>query len=267
MTLSLRNAIILTGALLNFLLLGLFLIGIYATLTMFQQPDISFNYVMPLVAGNNGDVLLMLLIQLLSLVAVIILYAQFRKTASPEIFFFLLFLLSLGTEGIRILPATAEILAVPAYFSNLVIRALYFSRFLGLFSIFAAGLFSNGMQYQKLSMAFGFILLTAFTLASTMPISDEVLKSGAGIYMFNIFNIMLIMLTIQSLSIINFIIAWIRNNNRDYIWLAGACLLLLSGFQLSLTGGELWLRAAGFLAMCTGTVLFSRRTHEIYLWI
>ncbi len=269
MTLSLRNAIIIAGTLINLILLTLFVAGLYYTFNLFQfhQTSLHLSAFLQPALDNNGDILFMLLLQVLSLSAVLALYIQFRKTASPEIFFFLIFLLSLGMEGIRILPATAEILSIPAFFTSVVVRSLYFSRFLGLFSIFAAGLFANGMQYQKLSIAFGIILLTAFTLASTMPVTESVLKSGAGIYLLNIFNIMLVMLTIQTLSVINFIVAWIRNNNRDYLWLALASLMLIAGFELSLRGEGIWYRAAGFGLVCIGTVLFSHRTHEVYLWI
>ncbi len=269
MTLSLRNAILISGAAINLVLLVLFAAGLYNTFSLFQFHQIPVNPGMLIqpALDNNGDILFMLLLQVLSLITVLTMYVQFRKTASPEIFFFLIFILSLGMEGIRILPATAEVLSLPPFFTTFVVRSLYFSRFLGLFSIFTAGLFANGMQYQKLSIAFGIILLTAFTLASTMPVTESVLKSGAGIYMLNIFNIMLVMLTIQSLSVINFIIAWIRNNNRDYLWLALASLMLISGFELSLRGEGIWYRAAGFGLVCIGTVIFSHRTHEVYLWI
>ncbi|WP_319559895.1 hypothetical protein [Marispirochaeta sp.] len=267
MTLSLRNAILLVGAGVNFILF----VGFCLTLSILVPLPARFqeirDFFIQLASVYNGDLIFLLLFQLISLTASLFLFKRFRKTASPEIFFFILFLLSIGIEGARIFSPALKELQVPIYLYHLVIRLLYIARFFGLFSLFAAGLFANGMQYQKLSIAYGITLLTAFTLSSLLPVAEASLQMNTGIELLTIRDVTIVMLTIRILAIINFIVAWIRNNSRDFLWLGLGATMVLLGYEITLGSDNLWLRLPATAAMILGIVLFSRRTHEIYLWI
>jgi hypothetical protein len=264
MTLSMRNAILLIWAGLNLRILVLFGAGIVVIAPAVES---SWDLISWFAGSYGGDFAFLLFLQLFSLLAVLILYGSFRKTASPEIFFFLLFLLTVGMDGLRALPPVLRFLRMPVYLDQLVIRFLYLARFFGVFSLFTAGLFANGMQYQKLSIAFGIGLLAAFTLASLLPVADSALQEGGLPGYYHISDVMAVLLSLRILSILNFTAAWVRNNNRDYLWLSFASLLVLLGNEVMVRGGNPVLRIAAGMALISGTVLFARRTHEIYLWI
>ena len=264
MTLTLRNAILLAGAGLNLLILILFGFSVAIAAPAAQSIEEFLSWLLP---AYNGDLTFLLFLQLFSLGALFVLYSQFRKTASPEIFFFLLFLLSLGIEGIRGLPLALRIIHTPYYLDHLVVRSIYMARLFAVFCLFAAGLFANGMQYQKLSIAFGIALLTAFTLASLLPVADGSLKPEETVELFVLGDVAIVLLTLKALSVVNFAAAWIRSSTREYLWLSLAALMVLIGNEGILLTRSLPLRLAGAVVLVTGTLLFARRTHEIYLWI
>ena len=169
MTLSMRNAILLIGLALNLLLLGGILLGLGRIAPESAlRPGEMQALVQWSIEAYEGRIAALITIHLLSFFSVLILYGRFRKTASPEIFFFLLYLLSLGAEGMSILPAVMRNLQAPIYIDILIVKIIQMSRLFGILSIFSAGLFANGMQYQKLSIAFGIALLTSFTFASLL---------------------------------------------------------------------------------------------------
>lgn len=267
MTLSLRNAILLVGAGVNFILFLGFCLTLSILVPLPDQVGEMRDFILQLASIYNGDLIFLLIFQLTSLAASLLLYRRFRKTASPEIFFFILFLLSIGIEGARVFSPALKELQVPIYLYHLVIRLLYMARFFGTFSLFAAGLFANGMQYQKLSIAYGITLLTAFTLSSLLPVAEASLQTNTGIDLVIIRDVTVVLLTLRIMAIVNFLAAWIRNNSRDFLWLGLGGTMVLLGYEISLGSEILWLRLPAAAAMIFGIVIFSRKTHEIYLWI
>jgi len=267
MTLSLRNAILLLGAGFNLVLFSAFCLSLSLLVPLPARfPEIR-EFFGALVSVYSADLIFLFFLQLVSLIASLFLYKRFRKTASPEIFFFILFLLSMGIEGGKIFPPVLRELQVPVYLYHLVIRLLYMARFFGIFSLFTAGLFANGMQYQKVSIAYGISLLTAFTLSSLLPVAEASLKTDTGLDLVTIGDVRIVMITLRILSVINFIVAWIRNNSREFLWLGLGGSIVLFGYELALGSDILWLRIVATAAIIIGIQLFSRRTHEIYLWI
>ena len=259
MTLSMRNAILLAGTAMSLIIIGAFC---YATLVI--APGDLWPW---LLSAYRYDLTVLFLLQLTALCSALALYGKFRKTASPEIFFFLLFLLSLTGEGMRILPLVLRQLHTPVYLDQMAIRSIYMARIFGALSIFSAGLFSNGMQYQKLSIAFGITLLASFTLASLLPVTDAPRGAGDGVGLFALRDVLLVVWTLETLSIFNFAAAWLRNSDSGYLWLAFAAALVVGGSELIARAQLPALRLAAFALLIWGTLLFSRRTHEIYLWI
>ncbi|ORC34694.1 hypothetical protein B4O97_12180 [Marispirochaeta aestuarii] len=267
MTLSLRNAIILLGAGFNLLLLAGFCLSLSLLVPFPAGVTEIREFLGTLASVYNADLIFLFILQLTSLISSLVLYKRFRKTASPEIFFFILFLLSMGIEGARVFPPALRELQVPVYLYQLVIRLLYMARFFGIFSLFTAGLFANGMQYQKVSIAYGISLLTAFTLSSLLPVAEASLQTDTGLDLVTIGDVSIVMITLRILAVINFLVAWIRNNSRDFLWLGLGGSIVLFGYDLALGSEVLWLRIVAAAGIIVGINLFSRRTHEIYLWI
>lgn len=268
MTLSMRNAILLIGLALNLLLLAGVVLGLgrIAPDEILNPPDFQALLRWTL-SAQEGRMAALVGIGFYTLFSVLFLYGRFRKTASPEIFFFMLYLLSLAAEGMSILPMVMRSLQAPIYTDILIVKIIQMARLFGVFSIFCAGLFANGMQYQKLSIAFGIALLTAFTFASLLPVPDPGYNLQNGNEMHQISDLMLVVGILKILSVINFIVAWIRNSIRDYLWLGVASAAVLLGSEGLLEPETAWIRLPAIIALLFGVRLFSRRTHEIYLWI
>ena len=268
MTIKVRNTVFIAGLSAVGLILLIFLIGSGVLLNLLT-PGVAPS---DLVSSDKPYIQLIQILFLLIyiLTSGILLHASFRKTSSAEIFFFFIFLLVTSLEGLRLLILAVDLTSLPYENAVTLSRAVYFGRILGTLCLFTSGLFACGMQYQRMEAVLGLCVLISLSLATTMPLDtgtgDTVLLYGNGLGLQFTFGFMII----EFLGIGNYFYAGAINNNRSYNFMALGMALVFAGrellFRQQFFHHHLPAASGAFVLIILGTVIFGKRTHEVYLW-
>jgi len=262
MTILFRNTMITLGIVIGFIIFAgsvLTAVNIPPLMSFAQYTDEPQQLIL------NGSIVLFLI--LFALISSIILRIYFNKTLAPEMFFFTIFLLTFSFEALRIVIFYIELTSAPFFFGILVTKAVHFGRFLRVFSVFVSGLFACSRTNPKTGTFLGIGAILAFAYASGIPI-DATRQSFDFLYQSGINRlIVIIFIGVQFVSVLNFILAGVLKNTIDYYVLSfGLFLTVLGGEFIVIFPAKIYLAAAGAACMVAGTILFSRRTHELYLW-
>jgi hypothetical protein len=199
--------------------------------------------------------------------AIISTYLFFRKTPSPEIFFFIFALVSFSLESLRFLAPLSDALTSSAMALVPFTRLFYFSRILSILSLFASGLFATGLTYQRQEMYLGGFVMVAFIISIGLPIDFThftlpfLLDAGGDT------GLAIAYYAIAGLAVLNFIYAASIHNNRNYLLNALAMALFIAAKETFYYTPDTWYAIPALLALVGSTLLFTQRTHEIYLWL
>lgn len=262
MTLAGRNRIILSGVLVIGLLAAAFVVSVVGVLRS-----------LPLDSALQGrqlnvvSVEVSLLAELLfCLGTVIILYFSFRKTTSAEIFFFIVFVVSMSLDSLKSVQLLLMIRDQPVSFGMLVTRVILFGEYLGILALFAAGLFSTGLPYQRLEIVLGLALLLAFALASAVPVDMNVNGRDLvhGVATGN--ELMIISILFQFFAVLNFVLAGFQKSSGSYFIIALGAGMAMAGRELLFYRLDSISVIAAFVLLIAGSTLFGERTHEVHLW-
>lgn len=191
---------------------------------------------------------------------------SFRKTVSPEIFFFSFWVLSLACEAGRLLVFRFASGAYPQPWIILTARVVYGARILGLLCFFAAGLHAAGFRNEKLGSALGVIFVAGWSLAQALPFDTGsyepslMLRSGYS-------SLSLGLAALAGLGVVaNLFYASFSSGEKSYRIVAlGAGSALLGQLLLLATWYPPTL-ALGTLLLFLGSWLFVSRLHAYYLW-
>lgn len=262
MTILFRNTMITLGIVIGFVIFGG---SVFTAITITPLVNLTQQTVLEQQLIINGSIVLFLV--LFALISAIILRIYFSKTLAPEMFFFTIFLLTFSFEALRVVMFYIQITSAPFFFGILVTKAVNFGRFLRVFSVFVSGLFACSTTNPKTGTFLGIGTVLAFAYAGGIPI-DATRQSFDFFYYSGFSEIIdFIFLGVQLISVLNFILAGILKNTSDYyVMTVGLFFTILGGEFIVMFPGKIYLAAAGAVCMVAGTVLFSRRTHELYLW-
>ena len=189
----------------------------------------------------------------------------FYKTNSIEIFFFMLFLLSLVFEASRPLILLFQELNSPFIYTVFLSRMAYFSKICGVFALFVSALASSYLGINKFNTPVIIIVVLSFMFSSTIPLSDHALNNSyytPGFFNYFIFTL----LFIEFLAVIIFVINYFQKRNNEYFYLAIGTMLVVIGREITFYLVSIEYFAVGMALMIGGTILFSNKLHEIYKW-
>ncbi len=191
----------------------------------------------------------------------------FRRTASPEIFFFNLFILTLATNGLRILHLFWIQENASFYLGILLSRGMVFSYSFAILSLFAASLFSAGLPNQRLSLFL--LVLVAVSLAFSTLIPIETTRLNTNLLYLPTGNVPAgaIFIALELMSILNYLRAGFLYSNRDYLSLAAGTAFSAAGYELLFFLGSPLLISLGYGFLLAGAFLFIKRIYTIYLWL
>ncbi|MDA3956448.1 hypothetical protein [Oceanispirochaeta sp.] len=199
-----------------------------------------------------------------SFLAGLIISRQIKRNPSAELSFFYLFLFCFSLQIFRI----PFLLENPFPFltaSGLTTRIIYFSRILSLACLFAASLFSSGLQIQKFGMVLLISMLIAFTLASLIPVNTSIITGALINRIAREKHLALFCTTLEVLTVLNYIAAAQHQGRIEYYRLAFLSLLVITGYELLF-----FLHAPfmipGFACLIPGTILFTRTSRKLFLW-
>jgi hypothetical protein len=209
----------------------------------------------------------LLLAVIYALMVIILIYYFFEKTPSPEILFFALFVLSFAIEGSRVMAPLRQVYNLPSLFLVISSRVLLFSRYFGLFSLFAASVYAAGLGEQKQGNVVFIIALAALVVSLGAPVDG--LSWDTSLAMVNGYASMFRLMEggIILITMLSFFIAAYTRGTREYVFIGIGALLVCWGRNL-LFSSDTWLTplpALGLLA--AGTWIICVELHRVYLWL
>lgn len=263
MTISNRNRIILVGIVFIFVLLVISIIMIFFIIQSDNlehlQSDIQFN-IFVFIAAIIAELIF-------CLTTTLALYFSFRKTTSPEIFFFIIFIVAMSIDSLKSVQIIINISRLSPYFGMIITRIIYYGKFLGTLSLFSAGLFSTGVEYQRTEIVLGIGLLLAFVLAATVPVDMTELKANLVHALGKDLELLIISVLFQTFALLSFVFAGIQNSNPSYFSIAAGVGIVMVGRHLIFYRTDLISVLIAFVFLAGGSILFSERTRKIHLWL
>ncbi len=259
MTITVRNRIILSGTGIIGILLLLFVLFIGLLFREIPLSAMDQESLPPFLLAVLCEVLF-------SLASVIILYFSFRKTTSPEILFFILFLITIAFDSLKAINLFLTVAPIPPYVGIIVSRIIYFGKYFGTLCVFACGLFPTGIPYERLELFLSSALLLTMVFAGTIPIDMTELEPNYLYATGLAGEVRAISISMYAFAFLNYVLAAVRNGNRAYILIGFGLALCIVGRELLFYTSDPILIIAAFVVLTVGTTLFSERTHEVHLW-
>ena len=202
-----------------------------------------------------------------SLIGIILIYYFFEKTQSQEILFIGLFVISFAFECIRIMVPLVKAMEFPTIYLGRSSRVLIFGRYFGLFSLFAASVFTTGLEVQKQEHLVFITAAAALIFALGLP--TDGLSWDTTLNMEYDFNSTLTLVRggILGITMASFFISAYTRGSKQYIYIGLGALLIYTGRELLLSG-DTWLSPfSGIVILSLGTWLVCVKLHHIYLWL
>lgn len=198
---------------------------------------------------------------------VALLYYYFEKTQTPEILFFAFFAFSFIAEAARVAIPLAQARDWPPAIVVAAARAIWFGRFFGTISLFAASVYANGIEFQKHGRVLIIIAITALSVATGIPV-DGLTYDTAFTPLPGYRNMIdLTELSIALIAVLSFLVAAYSKSAREFYAASGGALLVVVGRDLLLRGDSWATVPAGAALLAAGTWLFASRIHRYYLWL
>ena len=262
MTITSRNRTILTGLAVVCLLLFAYV----ATIVLIFRSVTPEN----LQSETNATmvpILFALLTELLfCILSVAILYLAFRKTSSPEVFYFIVFLVAMAFDSIKVFQIFIEVHNASPLYGVLATRITYFGKFLGTLCIFSSGLSISGVQRQKTEIYLGIGLLLSFLLAATVPIDMTTIEKNLVYHIGNRTEIIIAGVLFLGFTLISFALAAIQTGKKDFLLMGLGIALTAAGRELLFYTNDPIMLIVSFLLLIGGVTIFGERTHAVYLW-
>jgi hypothetical protein len=277
MTLSLRNSCFKAGAAFSAITLGIIIAAAYYILPVY--PDVFSRSVQ----GSSGilhqfirnfiqpspyvSFITTISAVIYSLIGIMLINYFFEKTQSQEILFIGLFVISFAFECIRIMVPLVKILELPMIYLGASSRILIFGRSFGLFSLFAASVFTSGLEVQKQEQLVFITAAAALIFAVGVPTDGLSWDTTLNIQYGFSSTFGLVEGGILVITMATFFISAYTRNSKEYIHIGLGALLIYIGRDL-LLGGDTWLSPfLGLLILSLGTWLVCAKLHRIYLWL
>lgn len=255
MTINTRNKTIIAGISLTGLLLAVFL----ASAILILKQNLARTDTAVLLASSAAELVF-------AVVAATTLYLSFRKTKSPEIFFFIIFVVTMSLDSLKALLLLIDVLRLSPYYGVFLTRAVYFGRFFGTLAVLFSGLFSLGAEYQRIEIYLGAAFLLAFALSAAVTIDMTESDSTMLYQMGNSRELGIIRVLFLSFGVLNYVLYAIQNSSKDHLLIAAGLALVIAGREIFSFGRNPVLLIGAFLMLIAGTTLFGERTHAVHLW-
>jgi hypothetical protein len=202
-----------------------------------------------------------------ALISIVLIYFFFEKTQCPEILFFGFFVFSLTFEALRIMAPAKIFYNLPSVYLIISGRILLFSRYFGIFSLFAASVYASGLEVQNQKNIFLIICLAPLIIALGSPVDG--LSWDSSFFMLTGYHVMfrLVEVGIALITMASFFIAAYIRGTKEYIIIGVGALLVFLGRNILLSA-DTWLTPLpGLLMLSLGTWFICTYLHRVYLWL
>ena len=191
----------------------------------------------------------------------------FRRMSSLEIYFFLVFLVTLSFDGLRILNWIFLLRQVTPYFGGMVTRIVYFGYFMGLFCMFTSSIYSGEISYQKAGTLLSVLGTLSLALSYSMPVDITILtpillyRVGGEEYL------LLVRGGLMVLTVLSFARSAFQSRSREEWAICVAAAVLLVGREITFFHSDTPLGFVGISLLGIGSFYFSRKSYLKHLWI
>jgi len=277
MTLSVRNNFFKGGIILAAISLGLIAAGGYFAFQAFPEAASSavtrsWGLTQPLMADIAETSVYAPLGSMLgavaySLIGIILINYFFEKTQSPEILFFGFFVISLSFEFARLMVPIQIRYSLPAMYLIPGARILFFGRFFGLFSLFAAGVYAAGFDIQKQQNVFFILILATLVITLNIPVDSLVWDSTLVPFCGYSSMFAMVEIGIIAVTIFSFIVSSRIHGSRTYLLIGLGTLMIFTGREL-LFNSDTWVfLIPGLIILAAGTWFVCVLLRREYLWL
>lgn len=231
----------------------LFLISIESGNSNLYQIFITPHYILPF------------FLLVFSVISLFVIRFYFFKTNSPEVFFFIIFLLTFVFDSARTFIYLIDYLNIPFNTVMILSRISYFGKFAGTAALFVSALYSSDFQIRRHGTPLAIISVTSFVLSSSMPLAYDILPNlylMPGYLNYFIFTI----ISVQFLAVLIFVIIFFQTKNNEYLLLSLSFILIFAGRELTFYSINIFLFTSGMILLSAGTAFFISKLHYIYSW-
>jgi hypothetical protein len=204
---------------------------------------------------------------LFSIVGLILIYSFFQQTLSPEILYIAIFTVSFSFEAIRLIIPLHLIYNIPSFYLLLAARILLFTRYFGIFSLFAASICAAGLEIQKKSIIILIIFIASLVIIFSVPIDTQNWDTSLNMVIGYASMFRLIEIVIFLTTIISFFVAVNVRGSRDYAYAGIGVMLAFIGRKLLLHADNWASPVLGIILLSAGTWFVCSRLHKIHLWL
>jgi len=190
----------------------------------------------------------------------------FRRTLSPQVLFFAVFLVGLAFEGGRTGQSYLFTRGVPYALLATMTRFVVFGRILAMSSLVAASLYAVGISYQKHGVVLAIIVAISGGVSYGSPVNtlivapDLLFRVGEG------YSVDVVHLLLGLVAVVNYFQAAWTEQQPEYIAHAGALFAIVIGWLLIMEVPLMAGVGGGIGFLVGGTALFLKRRYSSYLW-
>nr|AGS52640.1 hypothetical protein [uncultured bacterium contig00043] len=203
---------------------------------------------------------------LFSLLGIILILSYFEQTSAHEILYIAFFTISFSFETIRLIIPLSLIYDIPSFYLLVAAKILIFTRFFGLFSLFAASIYAAGLEVQMTRYVI-MVLIAATLVLTGVPVDTQNRDSSFNIvYGFNTMY-RLIEAVAFIITVISFFIAVNIRGSKEYALIGVWLMIALAGRYFLLYSDNWAGPILGILMLSIGTWFVCSKLHKIYLWL
>ena len=188
----------------------------------------------------------------------------FLQNTRAEIFFFLIFLLTLNFDGIRSIIYILEQLDKPESYVLILTRLAYFGKILGVFALLCFAMMTIDTEYKPFATLLSAIALFALFVAILLPFTPN--KGVNALFVPGLDFFFTALFIIKVLTVLTLAFNYLQNRNWEYLNLAVSMIFILSGSHTLFYTASPFGAFIGMAFLATGTVFISYRIHKLYLW-
>ncbi|MFP4331167.1 MAG: hypothetical protein ACLFP6_10655 [Spirochaetaceae bacterium] len=190
----------------------------------------------------------------------------FRRTLSPQVFFFAVFLLGLSFEGGRVIQALLHTEGLGYALLGMVTRFVAFGRIMAMSALVAASLYAAGISYQKNGVVLAIIVAISGGVSYASPVNsltlapDLLFRIGEG------YSVDVVHLLLGLVAVINYLQAALTEERGEYLAHAVAIFAVVGGWFLLVEVPMVPGISGGAALLVAGSTVFLRRRYTSYLW-
>ena len=213
---------------------------------------------------TNPNVLIPSITIIFSVFSVFFIRKFFLQNTRAEIFFFLIFLLTLNFDGIRSIIYILEQLDKPESYVLILTRIAYFGKITGVFALLCFAMMTVDTEYKPFATLLSAVLLLALFVAILLPFTPN--KGVNALFIPGLDYFYTALLIIKILTVMTLVFNYIQNRNWEYLNLAVSMVFILAGSHTLFYTTSPFGAIIGMALLATGTVFISYRIHKLYLW-